>query len=145
MILSWTYWTKFAVTDGAPVYNDTREISVKWSVNIVVFTVKGLNPGVISKVGSVWSFGLNVVLNRAVVVDSDRRFDNLCRSHLESQSEFYHVSWWYYTLVIDLICQLCVMLLVVCQLSRVFSCYLRYGKHPQQAANKNLLFWSLTK
>ena len=60
------------------------------------------------------------------------RFDNLCSSHLQSQSELYHASWWYYTLVIDLIGQLQVfvtvimdplpnyvaMLLVVCQLSR---------------------------
>ena len=37
---------------------------------------------------------LNVVLNRTVVVDSDWRFDNLCGSHLQSQSELYHVSWW---------------------------------------------------
>ena len=40
---------------------------------------------------------VNVVLNRTVVVDSDWRFDNLCGSHLQSQSELYHVSWWYYT------------------------------------------------
>ena len=46
---------------------------------------------------------VNVVLNRTVVVDSDWRFDNLCGSHLQSQSELYHVSWWYYTLVVDLI------------------------------------------
>ena len=50
---------------------------------------------------------VNVVLNRTVVVDSDWRFNNLCGSHLQSQSELYHVSWWYYTLVIDLIGQLC--------------------------------------
>ena len=49
---------------------------------------------------------VNVVLNRTVVVDSDWRFDNLCGSHLQSQSELYHVSWWYYTLIIDLIGQL---------------------------------------
>ena len=49
---------------------------------------------------------VNVVLNRTVVVDSDWRFNNLCGSHLQSQSELYHVSWWYYTLVIDLIGQL---------------------------------------
>ena len=29
---------------------------------------------------------VNVVLNRTVVVDSDRRFDNLCCSHLQDQS-----------------------------------------------------------
>ena len=51
-------------------------------------------------------FRVNVVLNRTVVVDSDWRFDNLWGSHLQSQSELYHVSWWYYTLVIDLIGQL---------------------------------------
>ena len=49
---------------------------------------------------------VNVVLNRTVVVDSDWRFDNLCGSHLQNQSELYHVSWWYYTLVIELIGQL---------------------------------------
>ena len=38
---------------------------------------------------------VNVVLNRTVVADSDWRFDNLCGSHLQSQSELYHVSWWY--------------------------------------------------
>ena len=44
---------------------------------------------------------VNVVLNRTtVIVDSDCRFDNLCCSHLQSQSEMYHVSWWYYTLLI---------------------------------------------
>ena len=40
---------------------------------------------------------VNEVLNRTVVVvvvvvDSDRGFDNLCGSHLQSQSELYHVS-----------------------------------------------------
>ena len=49
---------------------------------------------------------MNVVLNSTVVVDSDWRFANLCGSHLQSQNELYHVSWWYYTLVIDLIGQL---------------------------------------
>ena len=48
---------------------------------------------------------VNIVLNRAVVVDNDWRFDNLFGTHLHSQSELYHVSWWY-TLVIDLIGQL---------------------------------------
>ena len=43
---------------------------------------------------------VNIVLN---VVDSHWRFDDLCGSHLQSQSELYHISWWYYTLVIDLI------------------------------------------
>ena len=35
---------------------------------------------------------VNVVLNRTVVVDSDRGFDNLCGGHLQSQSDLYHVS-----------------------------------------------------
>ena len=30
---------------------------------------------------------MNIVLNRTVVVDSDWRFDNLCGSHLQSQSD----------------------------------------------------------
>ena len=49
---------------------------------------------------------VNVALSRTVLVNSDWSFDNLCGSHLQSQSELYHVSWWYYTLVIDLIGQL---------------------------------------
>ena len=49
---------------------------------------------------------INVVLNMSVVVDSEWRFDNLCGSDLQSQSELYHVSWGYYPLVIDLIGQL---------------------------------------
>ena len=35
---------------------------------------------------------VNVVLNRTVVVDSEWRFDNLCGSHLQSQSELNHFS-----------------------------------------------------
>ena len=39
---------------------------------------------------------VNEVLTRTVVVvvvvDSDRGFDNLCGSHLQSQSELYYVS-----------------------------------------------------
>ena len=35
---------------------------------------------------------VNVVLNSTVVFNSDGRFDNLCGSHLQSQSDFYHVS-----------------------------------------------------
>ena len=49
---------------------------------------------------------VNVVLNRTVAVDSYWRFDNLCGSHLQRQSELYHVSWWCYTRVIDPIGQL---------------------------------------
>ena len=58
---------------------------------------------------------VNIVLN---VVDSDWHFDDLCSSHLQSQSELYHISWWYYTLVIDLILLVhyIVVLLVNCQL-----------------------------
>ena len=41
---------------------------------------------------------VNVVQNRTVVVDSGWRFDNLCGGPLQSQSELYHVSRWYYTL-----------------------------------------------
>ena len=41
-----------------------------------------------------------VVLNNTVV-DSDWRSDNLCDSHLQSQSELNHVTWWYSTLVIS--------------------------------------------
>ena len=34
---------------------------------------------------------VNAVLNRTAVVDSDLRFDSLCGSHLQSQSELYLV------------------------------------------------------
>ena len=70
---------------------------------------------------------VNVVLNRTVVVDSDWCFDNLCGSHPQSQSDLYHISWWYYTLYsgyIDLIGQLRHdMLLVICQLSHDVIAY----------------------
>ena len=49
---------------------------------------------------------VNVVLNRTVVVHNEWRFDNLCGSHLQSQSQLYYVSRWYYILVVDLIGQL---------------------------------------
>ena len=45
---------------------------------------------------------VNVALNRTVVVDNDWRYDNLYGSHVQSQSELYHISWRYETLVIDL-------------------------------------------
>ena len=50
---------------------------------------------------------VNIQLNRTVVVDSDW-ISLTCAlpSHLQSQSELYHVSWWYEALVIDLIGQL---------------------------------------
>ena len=65
--------------------------------NNIVFAVKGLNPGVISKVGWVWSYGWTKSWIGLLL---------LTVSHPQSQSELYHVSWWYYTLVIDLIGQL---------------------------------------
>ena len=34
---------------------------------------------------------LNIILNRTVAVDGDLRFDNLCGSHLQRQSELCHV------------------------------------------------------
>ena len=61
---------------------------------------------------------VNVVLNRTVVVDSDWRFNNLCGSHLQSQSELYHVSWWYILWLLIWLVNYVAMLLVVCQLSR---------------------------
>ena len=72
---------------------------------------------------------VNVVLNRTVVVDSDWRFDNLCGSHLQSQSESCHVCWWYYTLVIDLIGQLCRN--VIGRLSVKPWCYFAMKTHNQ--------------
>ena len=37
---------------------------------------------------------VNVVLNKTIVNDSDWRFDNLCGSYLQSQSEFYVCMLW---------------------------------------------------
>ena len=45
------------------------------------------------------------VLNRTVVVDSDRRFDNLCGSHFQCQMLFFTSVDGIKTLVIDLIGQ----------------------------------------
>ena len=45
---------------------------------------------------------VNVFLNRTLV-DRFWSFNNLCGSHLQRPLELYHVSWWYLTLVIDLI------------------------------------------
>ena len=36
MILSRTYWTHFAVTEGVTAYPVASEISVKWAVNSCV-------------------------------------------------------------------------------------------------------------
>ena len=69
---------------------------------------------------------VNVVLNRSVVVDSDWRFDNLCGSHRQSQNELYHVSWWYYSLVIGLIGQL--RCDVICRLSAVIYFWRTWGQ-----------------
>ena len=38
---------------------------------------------------------VSVIMNMTVV-DSDWRFDNPYGSHLQSQSELYHVSWWFF-------------------------------------------------
>ena len=53
-----------------------EKLKIKWSI--------------ISKLSMI--VRVNVVLNRTVVVDSDSHFNNLCSSHLQSQSELYHVS-----------------------------------------------------
>ena len=76
--------------DKAPPSSISAALTGWWTYNnILIFfkSVKGLNPWVI--------IFMSVVLNRTVV-DSDWHFDNLCSSHLQSQSELYHVSWWYY-------------------------------------------------
>ena len=48
---------------------------------------------------------VTVVLNRTVVVDSDRRFDNPCGSHFQCQTLFFTSVDGIKTLVIDLIGQ----------------------------------------
>ena len=73
-----------------------------WWNNLMRCFCKGFEPRSHFKSRLSLIVWVNVVLNRTLV-DSDWHFDNLCGSHLQSQSELYHVSWWYYTLVIDLI------------------------------------------
>ena len=52
------------------------------------------------------------VLNKTVhVVDSDWHFDNPCSGHHQSHIELHHVSWWYSTLVIELIVEACVAIM----------------------------------
>ena len=65
---------------------------------------------------------VNIVLNRTVVV-SDWRFYNLCGSHLQSQSELYHVPYYilvtYYILwlLIWLLNKVKMLLVIYCQFS----------------------------
>ena len=71
---------------------------------------------------------VKVVLNRTVIVDSDWHFDNLCGSHLQCQSGLCHVSWWCYTLVIDLIGQIRrdvigLLIYLLCKWEFVKPCY----------------------
>ena len=54
---------------------------------------------------SLYIYLSSVVMNRTVV-DSKCSLENSYGSHLHSQSELYPVSWWYSTMVIDLVCQL---------------------------------------
>ena len=75
---------------GAEILRDLN-ISSKCNVEAIKNTKSRLSL-------TVW---VNVVMNRTVVVDSDWRFDNLCGRHVRIK-----VSWWYYTMVIDLIGQL---------------------------------------
>ena len=56
----------------------------------VVFTVF-LTANFISRLNMI--VRVKVALN-GMVVDSDWCFNSLCGSHLQSQSELYHVSWW---------------------------------------------------
>ena len=56
-------------------------------LSVVIYSVNGLNPNhFISRLSMI--VRVNVVLNRTVV-DSVGRFDNLCGSHLKSESELY--------------------------------------------------------
>lgn len=49
---------------------------------------------------------VDVVLNRTAVDIFLHIFDNLCGRHLQTQSELYHIGWWYLKLFIDLIGEL---------------------------------------
>ena len=71
--------------------------SLSWLM-LIIIEIKGvilikMNEGqffVISR----WNMiiRVSIILNRTVVVDSDCRFDNLCCSHLQRQSELYYVN-----------------------------------------------------
>ena len=50
---------------------------------------------------------VTIVLNRTIVDSCYWRFNNLCASHLQRQSELFHISWWLLTwLAKVVICQL---------------------------------------
>lgn len=49
---------------------------------------------------------VDLVLNRTAVDIFLHIFDNLCGRRLQTQSELYHIGWWYLQLFIDLIGEL---------------------------------------
>ena len=83
------------------------------------YIVKGFNPGVISQVGWVWSSRWTQSWIGLLLTVTD--VSTTCTVVTLSQSELYHVSWWYLTLAINLVGQLSRDLLVVCQLSDVIG------------------------
>ena len=90
--------------------------------------MKGLNPGVISKVGWVWS--------SVTVVDSDWRFDNLCGSHLQGQSELYHVRK-------KKICSIRFILLQVCPSAPPLVLLIPFFKFWTDIFMFHLIWWQL--
>ena len=68
------------------VSEDEEPLSVNWGLRKANMSINLNYKSRLSLIVRV-----NVVLNRTVVVDSDWRFDNLCGSHLQSQSELYHL------------------------------------------------------
>ena len=71
-----------------------KTIFDKFLIHQYQIIVKGLNPVRSHFIGWVLYMivRVNVVPWTGLVVDSGWRFDNLCVSHLQSQSELYHVS-----------------------------------------------------
>ena len=63
---------------GGSVRPEVQPLTLLYTI---VKTVKDLNPSHFKSRLSL-IVQVNVVLNRTAVVDSDRRFDNLCGSHL---------------------------------------------------------------
>ena len=86
-------------------------INLRWSCQTFVvklilwrtscnLTVWKMSRWTASEVGWVNGCLVNVVLNRTVVVDSDWLLDNLCGSHLQSQSGLNHVDQLHWPFVI---------------------------------------------
>ena len=102
-------WSKFFVTFFCCFFFFTVFLTcvVRIASNIMWWNCERFEPRSLFKSRLTLIVQVNVVLNRTVVVDSDWRFDNLCSSDLQNQSEVVSPQLMVLYLVIDLIGQFC--------------------------------------